>query len=39
VTFRFTLASSDRTLSAEEVAVVREQIIEGMQALGYELRV
>jgi phenylalanyl-tRNA synthetase beta chain len=39
VTFRFTLASPDRTLSAEEVAVVREQIIEGMQALGYELRV
>jgi phenylalanyl-tRNA synthetase beta chain len=39
VTFRFTLASPDRTLSTEEVTAVRGQIIEGMQALGYELRV
>lgn len=39
VTFRFTLASPDRTLSADEVTLVRGQIIEGMQALGYELRV
>ena len=39
VTFRFTLASPDHTLSAEEVGFVREQIIEGMRTLGYELRV
>jgi len=39
VSFRVTVAARDRTLSAEEVAAVRQRMIEGMQALGYELRV
>ena len=39
VSYRLTLAASDRTLSSEEVGSVRAKIIEGMRALGYELRV
>ncbi|HLI85262.1 MAG TPA: phenylalanine--tRNA ligase subunit beta [Bryobacteraceae bacterium] len=39
VSFRVTAGSSERTLSSEEVAEIREQIIQGMRALGYELRV
>jgi phenylalanyl-tRNA synthetase beta chain len=38
VSFRVTAGSAERTLSSEEVSDVRERIIEGMRALGYELR-
>lgn len=38
VSFRLTLASPDHTLSSDEVSATRNQIIEGMRALGYELR-
>ena len=37
--FRLTVGAADRTLSSEEVAVIRGRIIDGMAALGYELRV
>jgi phenylalanyl-tRNA synthetase beta chain len=39
VSYRLTLAAADRTLSSEEVGIVRAAIIEGMRAAGYELRV
>ena len=39
VSFRLTAGSSERTLSSEEVGEIRTRIIEGMRALGYELRV
>ena len=39
VSFRVTVGSAERTLSSEEVGRIREAIIEGMRAQGYELRV
>jgi phenylalanyl-tRNA synthetase beta chain len=39
VSFRLTVGSPERTLSADEIAAIRATIIEGMRALGYELRV
>jgi phenylalanyl-tRNA synthetase beta chain len=39
VSFRLTLGSPERTLSSGEVAGIRENIIEGMRELGYDLRV
>ena len=39
VSFRLTAGSAERTLSSEEVGEMRARIIEGMRALGYELRV
>ena len=39
VSFRVTVGSAERTLSSEEVGRIRESIIEGMRAQGYELRV
>jgi phenylalanyl-tRNA synthetase beta chain len=39
VSFRITVGSAERTLSSEEVGAVRNGIIEGMRAAGYELRV
>ncbi|MBL8232007.1 MAG: phenylalanine--tRNA ligase subunit beta [Bryobacterales bacterium] len=39
VSFRITVAAHDRTLSSEEVSVIRDQIIAGMRSLGHELRV
>jgi len=39
VSFRVTASSPERTLSSEEVTEIRERIIEGMRALGYDLRV
>ena len=39
VTYRITVGSAERTLSSEEVGAVRNSIIEGMRADGYELRV
>jgi phenylalanyl-tRNA synthetase beta chain len=39
VSFRLTVGSPERTLASEEVGAIRAQIIDGMRALGYELRV
>jgi phenylalanyl-tRNA synthetase beta chain len=39
VSFRLTVGSSERTLSSEEIAAIRDAIIDGMRGLGYELRV
>ena len=39
VSFRLTLGSAERTLSSGEVGQIRAAIIDGMQNLGYELRV
>lgn len=39
VSFRLTVAASDRTLSSDEVASIRASVIEGMRGQGYELRV
>ena len=38
VSFRLTLGSDDRTLTAEEVTRTREKVVEGVKAAGYELR-
>jgi phenylalanyl-tRNA synthetase beta chain len=39
VTFRVRVGSSERTLSSDEIAAIRNAIIEGLRGLGYELRV
>jgi phenylalanyl-tRNA synthetase beta chain len=39
VSYRLTVAAPDRTLSSEEVAGIRNRVIEAMRAAGYELRV
>ena len=39
VSFRLTVGSAERTLSSDEVGQIRAAMIEGMQQLGYELRV
>jgi len=39
VSFRLTAGSPERTLSNDETSAIRARIIEGMRALGYELRV
>jgi MFS superfamily sulfate permease-like transporter len=39
VSFRITVGWADRTLSSEEVGAVRNTVIEGLRALGYDLRV
>ena len=39
VSFRLTAGSPERTLASDETAAIRAGIIEGMRALGYELRV
>ena len=39
ISFRITIGSAERTLSSEEVGAIRNNIIEGMRGLGYELRV
>jgi phenylalanyl-tRNA synthetase beta chain len=38
VSYRLTAAAPDRTLSSEEVAGIRNRVIEAMRASGYELR-
>ena len=38
VSFRVTVAASDRTLASEDVGAFRSRLIEGMRAAGYELR-
>jgi phenylalanyl-tRNA synthetase beta chain len=39
VSFRLVMAAHDRTLSSEEVTSVRDEIIQGMRKLGYDMRV
>ncbi len=39
VSFRLSVGAPDRTLSSDEVATIRNRVIEGMRAQGYELRV
>jgi phenylalanyl-tRNA synthetase beta chain len=39
VSFRLTVGSPERTLSADEITAIRTTIIERMRELGYELRV
>ena len=39
VSFRLTVGSPERTLSSDEVGVIRARIIDGMRGLGYELRI
>jgi phenylalanyl-tRNA synthetase beta chain len=39
VSFRLTASSPERTLSNDETSAIRARIIDGMRALGYELRV
>jgi phenylalanyl-tRNA synthetase beta chain len=38
LSYRLTVGAPDRTLSAEEVGLVRSRIIDGMRSAGYELR-
>lgn len=39
VSYRLIMAARDRTLSSEEVGAIRDEIIQGMRGLGYEMRV
>ena len=39
VSYRLTVSAPDRTLSSEDVAAIRQRIIDGMRGAGYELRV
>ncbi len=39
ISFRLTVGAADGTLSSEEVGAIRQRIIDGMAAQGYELRV
>lgn len=39
LSYRLTMGATDRTLSADEVTAVRNAVIEGLRAAGYELRV
>jgi phenylalanyl-tRNA synthetase beta chain len=39
VSFRLTVGAADRTLSSEEVAVIRDSVIEAMRKLGMDLRI
>ncbi len=39
ISFRLTVGAPDRTLSSEEVAVIRDRVIEAMRRAGFELRV
>lgn len=38
LSYRLTVGSQERTLSAEEVGAIRARVLEGMQAAGYTLR-
>ncbi len=39
LSYRLTVGAQDRTLSSEEVGVIRARVIEGMRAAGYDLKV
>jgi phenylalanyl-tRNA synthetase beta chain len=39
LSYRLTVGAPDRTLTSEEVSVIRTRVIEGMRAAGYELKV
>jgi phenylalanyl-tRNA synthetase beta chain len=38
VSFRLTVGAEERTLTAEEVTRIRERVVQGVKAAGYELR-
>jgi phenylalanyl-tRNA synthetase beta chain len=38
VSFRLTVGAEDRTLTAQEVTRIRERVVQGIKAAGYELR-
>jgi phenylalanyl-tRNA synthetase beta chain len=38
LSYRLTVCAADHTLTADEVAAIRARLIEGMRAMGYELR-
>jgi phenylalanyl-tRNA synthetase beta chain len=38
VSFRLTVGANDRTLTADEVASIRERVVQGIKTAGYELR-
>jgi phenylalanyl-tRNA synthetase beta chain len=38
VSFRLTVGAEERTLTAEEVTRVRDRVVQGIKAAGYELR-
>lgn len=38
ISYRLTVGASDRTLSSDEVAAIRDRIIQAMRAAGYDLR-
>ena len=38
VSYHLTVGALDHTMTADELTAIRQRIIEGMQALGYELR-
>ena len=38
VSFRLTVGAAERTLSADEISAIRNEVIEGMRRQGYELR-
>ena len=39
VSYRLTVGASDRTLSSDEVAAIRNRVMEALRQAGYELRV
>jgi phenylalanyl-tRNA synthetase beta chain len=39
VSYRLTVSAPDRTLQSDDVAMIRQRIIDGMKGLGYDLRV
>lgn len=39
LSYRITVGAADRTLSSDEVAIIRARIIDGMRTAGYELKV
>jgi hypothetical protein len=38
VSYNLKVGALDHTMTADELTVIRQRIIDGMQALGYELR-
>jgi phenylalanyl-tRNA synthetase beta chain len=38
VTYRLEVGAADRTLTLDDVGIIRGRVIEGMQALGHEIR-
>jgi len=38
VSFRLTVGAEDHTLTAEEVAAIRDRVVAGIKSAGYDLR-